>query len=198
MRILCLLALWLSCGCSGSGPQIWMTEGIAAANDVNYGAALRDFTRGKETYEAFESRVFARATYFSPRFASAYARFRAERDGLPASEVQAAVEAAGKTAKAEARFFLAVVTNDPYWNDLDEADGTLKVRLWVSGGGPLRPRSIRRLSNDEMSDAVTFFPYAGPLTTGYWISFDPPADRRALRLKIAGPPAQLTLEWEAE
>lgn len=195
MKRIAALALLLV-GCGGGAPQVWMQEGIAAADDGDYGEALTDWTRGRETYQAFEGRVFVQATYVSPRFAHAYARFRAERDGFPPGDVSQAVEAAGARARLEARFFVAVNTNDPYWNDLDHAEPTLKVSLSGRDGVVAQATEVRRLTANEMADAVIYFPYADALTRGYWLVFPLPEDHRSLRLRIAGPPALIDLRWE--
>jgi hypothetical protein len=192
----CAALAFLLLGCGGGAPQVWMQEGIAAADDGDYGEALSAWTRSRETYQAFEGRVFVQATYVAPRFAHAHARFRAERDGRPAGEVRQAAEAAGAQARNEARFFVAVNTNDPYWNDLDRAQPTLKVSLAGRDGVVAQAKEIRRLTADEMADAVTYFPYATPLTRGYWLVFPLPEDHRSLRLRIAGPPALIDLRWE--
>ena len=187
---------WASIGC-GPTPVPWVADDGQLAASLDYDDALDSWTRRREVYEAFESRVFAHATYVSPAFAAVWARFRAERLGL-AQEAAAADRATivGR-AQGEARFFVAVSTNDPFWNDLHRTGGSLRATLGAGTDEPAIPAlSVTRLSNDEVADARIWFPYLDPLTAGYWVVFALPEDHRRLHLRIAGPPAVIDLAWE--
>ncbi|MCA9558610.1 MAG: hypothetical protein KC583_08610 [Myxococcales bacterium] len=92
---------------------------------------------------------------------------------------------------------MAVSTNDPYWNDLDRSEGSLRARLRLGDGSHLAPTSVKQLSSDEEADVRPFFPYLDPLYEAYWVRFPLPQDRDALRLRIAGAPAVVDLVWEA-
>ncbi len=165
------------------------------ARSGDYEQHLEDWTRFAERYEAFEGRVFLRATCFSPAFAAAYARNEAKRYGYDRAERTAHVSKAVEGASKELRFFVAVVTQDPNWNDLHQRDGSLRPRLLV-GGDALAPKSVKRLNLDELADARAFFPYADSLTRGYWLVFERPVEPKTIRLRLAGPPARVDLAWE--
>ncbi len=184
------LALLLP-ACGGPAPGRWAYD---AAGRPEYADALKTWTRMEETYEHFESRVFVRATYFSPAFAAAHSRFRAQRFGLdPATAKRSLTQAVG-AANDKAKFFVSVVTNDPYWNDMHRRDGTLRATLRL-GDEAYPPIAVRRLTNDEMADLAPFFPYIDLLSTGYWATFPLPPDRKRVWLRIAGPPAVIDLVW---
>ena len=102
-----------------------------------------------------------------------------------------------KAADQRLRFFLVLSTRDPLWNDLTSSEPTLKVRLHTSDGQKsIKPASIKRLSDNQMSDYRPFFPYANGLTTGYLLDFPMPKRLEVLRLKIGGPPGLLEMQWQ--
>ncbi|MCA9540830.1 MAG: hypothetical protein KC620_18145 [Myxococcales bacterium] len=188
MRAIAACALLLL-GCATTRP--WQAPDQAPED---YATALRDWTRRSSTYDGMDGRAFAIVTWMSPRFAAARAAEHAARIGATAAEAEQMRTEAVAAAEAEARFFIALTTLDPYWNDLDKGD-SLAARL--EGDGQWQaPTRVHRLTNDEMADAKTFFPYADPLTVGYDVTFAQPTDRRRVRLRIAGAPARLDLEWE--
>lgn len=188
MRIT-LLASLLLLGCGSAKVP-------AGANQTlrdDYAGVLKASTRSAETYEHFESRVFVKATYFSTGFAQAYARQRAERLGMTASEAEAELSRLSTEAKDEVRLFVQVVTNDFFWNDLDNPKGTLRARLIVKGES-VDPKKITRLTDNDMADMTPFFPYVSALARGYWVVFPRP-DTDTIHLRIAGSPAIVDLEW---
>ena len=101
-------------------------------------------------------------------------------------------------AQREVRLFVAVVTNESFWNDLEDGDeATLRARL-MHAGEALPPLRVERVTDDILADMGPFFPYADPLSRAYWITFPMPVDGVAagLHLRIAGPPAIVDLHWE--
>lgn len=188
-----MLTASLLVGCGGPGPTEW--QYAPGARPADYDDALNTWTRSAETYEYFESRVFVRATWFSPAFAAAYVDYQIERLGLSPDEAEALLERTLEAARGEVRFFVAVVTNDPLWNDMHQKDGTLRATLRV-GEEAIDPIRVDKLDDDEMADVRPFFPYADPLTTGYFVTFPLPEERRRLQLRIAGPPAVIDLVWK--
>ncbi|MEZ4468185.1 MAG: hypothetical protein R3F60_33585 [bacterium] len=168
------------------------------ATAPEYERALAAWTRKGETYEYFESRVFVRATLFSPAFAASFATRRSQRLGMSPGEARAERSGRVGQAESEVRFFAAVVTNDPFWNDLDRGEGaTLRARL-MSGGEAVAPTLVKRLTDDELADMAPFFPYADPLSRGYWIVFPAPKADEDIHLRISGPPAIVNLRWKVE
>ncbi len=177
--------------CAAAPPGRWAHD---PADRPTYERALSTWTRALETYEHFESRVFVRATYFSPSFAAAHARYRAKRLGLDPGTAQRSLVQAVAAATDRAKFFISVVTNDPYWNDMHRRDGTLRATLRL-GDEAFPPIAVKRLSNDEMADVQVFFPYIDLLATGYWVTFPLPPDRKRIHLRVAGSPAVIDLVW---
>ena len=191
--IRCMLALGLAlCATAGCGP-VKVPLGANQTLSDDYEKVLKAFTRHEETYEHFESRVFVDATYFAPAFALAYAQQRQERLGLMPNEAKVERERLVQRANGEARFFLSVVTNDFFWNDLDRKNGTLKARLIVNGEA-VAATSVKRLTDDEVSDLVPFFPYISMMGRAYWAVFPKP-EGKAVQLRISGSPAIIDLKW---
>ena len=161
---------------------------------MEYARALEQWTRYQERYKQFESRLFVRATYFSPSFASAYGAFEANRLALPNARRAQRLAELDNSARTTARFFLSVATHEPLWNDLDRESGSFRVVL-VEGDDEISPVRVKRLSQDALADARMFFTYVGPLDTGYWVEFTRPANPKRVHLRLAGPPAVVDLAW---
>ncbi len=189
-----LIALAL-CACGGPSAPMLATDAPVRL-PAAYEGALNRWTRGGEAYEEFVGRLFVRATWFSPAFAAAYAERAQERLALPTSEATGRREALVKTAAEEARFILALNTHDPRWSDLGGEGSTLRVAI-VQGGEEIRPTSVEQVSDERQADLFPFFPYVGPLTTVYWVTFPQLPDPKRVTLRIAGPPAVVDLHWEA-
>lgn len=193
MTALVVIALGLTLvATAGCGP-VKVPLGANQTLSDDYEKVLKAFTRHEETYEYFESRVFVDATYFAPAFALAYAEQRRERLGLTPNEAKAERERLVERANGESRFFLAVVTNDFFWNDLDRKNGTLRSRLIVDGEA-VEAIKITRLNDDELSDLIPFFPYVTMMGRGYWAVF-PKLEGKAVQLRISGAPAIVDLKW---
>ena len=184
------LALTATAGCGG---PVKVPLGANQTLSDDYEKVLKAFTRHEETYEHFESRVFVDATYFAPAFALAYAEQRQERLGLMPNEAKVERERLVQRANGEARFFLFVVTNDFFWNDLDRKNGTMRSRLIVNGEA-VEAIKITRLTDDALQDLVPLFPYVNPLGRGYWAVF-PKQEGKAVQLRISGSPAIIDLKW---
>ena len=191
--ILGAFALLLTLAATACGGPVKVPLGANQTLSDDYEKVLKAYTRHEETYEHFESRVFVDATYFAPAFALAYARQRTERLGLSPNESKAERERLLEQANTESRFFLSVVTNDFFWNDLDNKKGTMRARLIVDGE-PVDPIKITRLTDDALSDLIPFFPYVSQLGRGYWAVF-PRIEGKAVQLRIAGAPAIIDLKW---
>lgn len=193
-RALCA-ALGLSAALMGCGP-VKVPLGANQTLSDDYEKVLKAFTRHEETYEHFESRVFVDATYFAPVFARAYVKQRTQRLGLTPDESKAEYSRLVDPTATEARFFLFVVTNDFFWNDLDNKKGTMRSRLIVNGEA-VQPISITRLTDDALSDLIPFFPYVTLLGRGYWAVFPKPSGK-AVQLRISGAPAIIDLQWSGK
>ncbi|MCB9527304.1 MAG: hypothetical protein H6701_02745 [Myxococcales bacterium] len=190
-RALALLITLALAGCGGAAPA-WDVGRDGAAD---FADARDTWTRHAAAYEGFEGRLFAHATWYTPSFAAALAARRADTDGATPSERRDAIDAAVEAARNELRFFVAVATRDPYWNDLARADATLRVRL-RAGDAWLDPIRVERVSLDQMADRSVIFPYATPLTEGYDVVFPKPADVERVQLRITGLPARADLVWQ--
>jgi hypothetical protein len=193
-RALALLALVGLGACGGPSAPMLATD-VPARLPAEYEAALDRWTRGGESYEAFEGRVFVRSTWFSPEFAAAYADRSSERLGLSRAEATGGRAALVKNASEEARFLVVLNTHDPRWSDLGAPGSTLRVAL-RQGEDEVRPTAVDRVDEERQADLFPFFPYVGPLTTVYWVTFPPVPDPKHVTLRIAGPPAVVDLKWE--
>lgn len=168
---------------------------VGAGESDSFEATRDTWTRQAEDYDGFDGRLFAHATWYSPRFAAALAAKVADAEGSTAAERSDAIDAAVTAARGELRFFVALSTRDPYWNDLARNEPTLNVRL-RAGDVWLDPIRVERLDSDRMADRSVIFPYATPLTEGYDVFFHKPADVERVQLRIAGLPARADLVWE--
>jgi len=186
-----LLALGLVASACSPAPVRWSLD---AGETPDFDDTRAAFTRSNDVYEGAEGRIFARATWFAPRFAAALAGWQARRAGSDEAGRTAAVDAAVSKARTEAWVFLALTTHDFEWNDLGEATSTLKVRLNVDGAW-LEPVAVKRLSRDEMADRRVVFPYADDLTVGYDIVFPRVSDPEVVRLEVVGIPGRAELRW---
>lgn len=186
-----LIGLLSACG---PAPVKWS---VAAGEAPPFEQTRAAFTRTADVYEFTDGRLFARATWFSPRFAAALAGWQGERAGLDAAARTAAVEAAVTKAQVETWVFLALTTGDPEWNDLDEATSSLKVWLNVDGTRHA-PVAVDRLSLDEMADRKVVFPYADDLTVGYDVVFPKLTDPKRVRLEVVGIPGRAELRWDID
>lgn len=198
MRFSSLCLLLLCIGCAAGPPPQWKGVSASAEASSDYEASLATWTRHAAHYQALEGRLFVTATCFSPSFAMAYAQQRARRQGLPQAETTLLQRQLVRAAENEIRFFMAVSTYNDHWNDLEDPKSTLRLRLFHGDDGRfIEPLRIERISEDELADLRLFFPYATPLTVAYAVIFPAPATPHRLRLRVAGPPAVVDLEWEA-
>lgn len=189
MRIALFAIPLLFLGCGSAKVPAGANQTLRA----DYADVLKRSTRSVETYEHFESRVFVKATYFSKAFAAAYARQRSERLGLSPNESKAEYTRLTEATEDEVRLFIQVVTNDFFWNDLDNPKGTLRARLIVDGE-PVAAKRLWRLTDNAMADMTPFFPYVSTLARGYWAIFPRPKGK-PIHLRIAGAPAIVDMEW---
>lgn len=188
--VIAALILAILAGC-GAAPS-W---DVGAGESDSFEATRDAWTRHAEDYEGFDGRLFAHATWYSPTFAAALAAKVADTRGSTGTERRDAIDAAVEAARGELRFFVALSTRDPYWNDLARSEPTLDVRL-RAGDVWLDPIRVERLDSDRMADRSVIFPYATPLTEGYDVVFPKPADVERVQLRITGLPARADLVWQ--
>ena len=161
-----------------------------------YKRVLTKWTRSAAAYEGLETRFFVQSTCLSPNFIDALARERATRADLIPREAESIKQNLRQRERDELRFFLVLETREPHWDDLDQRDPSLKVRLFPTEGDRfVEPTKIERVTNNEMADLRVLFPYAGPSTTGYWITFPKQEKPIQLRLQVGGTPASVDLIW---
>lgn|GEM_PF-3051914 len=191
-----LCALLLTIGCSGGPPPQW-----SAATQVtsDYDDVLDTWTRDASHYENLQGQVFVKATCFSPAFAQAYSIERARRQGLPKNEAALLRRELVRAAESEARFFITLSTYNDHWNDLESPKSSIRLRLFHGQGENfIEPLRIERVPEDELADLRIFFPYSTPLSIAYVVIFPAPPQNDHLRLRVAGPPAVIDLEWHTQ
>ena len=135
------------------------------------------------------------ATCFSPSFAVELQRERSNRARDHESLLQEKLKQARQTAEENLVFFVALHTQNHYWNDLESKTGTFKVALYTDDTDPISPLKIERLNQNQMADWSTLFPAMSPLDTGYFISFPPVEEVRNVRLLISGDPGAMEMTW---
>lgn len=195
-RIALLGALAVAPSLAGCGPSpvAWSVD---ATRSYDFEDTRAAFTRSTAVYEGADGRLFARATWFAPRFSAALAEWQARQADAVPEERAAAVREAVDKARSQTWFFLALNTGDYAWNDLGRPDSTLKVRLQV-GDAWLEPVAVERLSVDAMADRRVVFPYAGDLTVGYDVVFPKVVDPKRIRLQVVGIPGRADLVWHVQ
>jgi len=194
----CLLLglLLLPLGCAGGPPTQWKPSPEITSG---YTSVLETWTRDAAYYQELQGRLFVTATCFSPAFARAYAHQRALRQGLPKSEAALLRRELVRAAENEVRFFMSVATYDDHWNDLEDPKSSLRLRLFYGEGETyIEPLRIERVPADELADLRLFFPYSNPLSVAYVVLFPAPPSIDRLRLRVAGPPAVIDLEWHSK
>ena len=180
--------------CQTQRPIGWDTQRVEPRP---YISQLQDWTRHEVAYHQIESRLFVHATCISPTFAAVYAREKADRTNMAATEAISLRENWVQTARNETKFVVSVATGDPYWNDMVGAKATLKTHLILDE--PLevvQPTKIRRLTPNEQADLRPFFEYLTPLAQAYIVTFPTIDNRKRLRLRVAGTPGVVELIWD--
>lgn len=164
-------------------------------SEGNYRAHVQDWMRVDQIYDGIVARSTAKAVCFSPNFATNLEMERAKRARLDAETAQQRLEAAKATSESQLTFFVALHTQNHFWNDLDRKQPTFSVKMYVDGDGAQKPHSIIRLGANEMANWSTLFPAISPLDTGYFIKFDAPDPKRRIRLLISGDPGAMEMKW---
>ena len=136
------------------------------------------------------------ATCFSPAFAHELQIERSKRARDDGQSALMKLEEANADARQALTFFVALHTHNHYWNDLEQASSTFKVKLYADANAAVAPTKIERLNQNQMADWSTLFPTVGPLDTGYLISFDPIDESREIRLLISGNPGAMEMVWK--
>lgn len=184
-----LFGLSLS-GCVSKKQLKWdgVTEGT-------YRSHVRHWTRTDQIYDGIVARSSVKVTCFSPTFAGILQNERANRSRLDSETAHARLERAKEEARKELVFFVALHTQNHFWNDLDRPKPTFTVKLQHDNGPSQKPSRIVRLGENEMADWSTLFPTVSPLDTGYFVAFQAPIPQQKVRLLISGDPGAMDLYW---
>jgi hypothetical protein len=191
-----LAFLLIVTGCLTTGCVAQKTFSWDVSRNTNYRQHFRDWTRTDQIYDGIVARATSMATCFSPSFAGELQTERSKRardDSQSAALKRTEAEA---IAKEVLTFFVALHTQNHYWNDLDRAASTFQVKLYADANPAVTPTKVQRLNQNQMADWSTLFPTVGPLDTGYFISFDPIDDAREIRLLISGNPGAMEMVWK--
>jgi hypothetical protein len=181
----------LTTGCVSQKTFSW-----DVARNASYRQHFRDWSRTDQIYDGIVARATSMATCLSPAFAGELQKERSKRarhdSGYAATKLSEAKTGANETLT----FFVALHTQNHYWNDLERDTATFKVRLYADAKPAVAPNKIRRLNQNQMADWSTLFPTVGPLDTGYFISFSPVDGARKVRLLISGNPGAMEMVWK--
>ncbi len=161
----------------------------------SYQSTLREYTRTAVAYHSVESRFFVNATWWSPVFLRA-ARLESQRISGSESPIFALDSRRTQGAQESTRFFVALSTQNPYWNNLDSTEPSLRVTLEAGDAPPQQPTHVRKLSESELSNYRLMFPFADSLYSAYVISFPTKTGQKKIALNIAGFPGAVRLSWE--
>lgn len=177
-------------GCVSKKQLNWKEHG-----EGSYRAHVQDWMRADQIYDGIVARSTAKAVCFSPSFATNLEMERAERARLDAETAQRRLKAARATSDSQLVFFVALHTQNHFWNDLDRKKPTFSVKMYVDDDSAQEPDTIVRLGANEMANWSTLFPAISPLDTGYFVKFAAPNPKRHIRLLISGDPGAMEMKW---
>ena len=169
-----------------------------ASVDGTYRTQVRHWTRTDQIYDGIVARSTVKATCFSPTFAGILQAERAKRARLDLETSRARFYRAKEDARTRLVFFVALHTQNHFWNDLDRKNPTFTVKLYHDDGPVHLPARIIRLGENEMADWSTLFRTVSPLDTGYFIHFEAPVPKREVRLLISGDPGAMEMYWKIQ
>ncbi|MGB0647091.1 MAG: hypothetical protein ACPGQS_07940 [Bradymonadia bacterium] len=195
-RALLCSTLLFSTGLVTTGCVAQRTHAWEHARTTSYRQHFRDWTRHDQINNGIVANATASVTCFSPAFAVELQKERSKRARHNREEKDTRLEQARSKANDRLEFFVALHTQNHYWNDLEVKRGTFKVQLYVDDKAAVQPEKIKRLNQNEMADWVTLFPTVGPLQTGYIIRFPPIESAKRLRLLISGNPGAMEMVWK--
>lgn len=199
-----VLLLFLAAGCAKKA-ALWETETtmvMQPRESSAYFLVLEEWTRSKDLYEGFESKLFVNATYKSLPFREAYVDEYAERYRIDEDLKRVLIEREVESFEAHNEFFFAAATQLDSWNDFDKKDSLWKLYLEDDLGRRVEPLEVKRVEpQDQLHRA--FFPYLDYWSIGYIVRFPrynaagelvgEGADR--LRLVLTGVIGHAELEW---
>jgi hypothetical protein len=197
--LLAVAAETLLVGCRPERVDVTLTPRTFKADD--YSRILWRWTRSRRLIRSLDTVLGVEATYLSPELMAAYAARYSEHYQLTAGE--AAAVRASRLADATARheFFLAAMTSNPDWNDLDRPASIWRLTLVDDQGTRASPIAVKRVRPSEVHRA--YFPYVTPFHQVYQIAFPrtvagkpfiTPATR-FLKLVMACPLGSTELVW---
>ena len=186
-----VLACSVSTGCVSQQTFSW-----DVSRNTSYRQHFRDWTRTDQIYDGIVARATSVATCFSPSFAGELQKERSKRARHDTAFGARQLSEAKLKAEESLTFFVALHTQNHYWNDLERSKSTFQVKLYADSSPSVTPLKIERLSESQMADWSTLFPTVGPLDTGYFISFAPVEDARKIRLLISGNPGAMEMIWK--
>lgn len=181
----------LTTGCVSQKTFSW-----DVARNTSYRQHFRDWSRTDQIYDGIVARATSMATCLSPAFAGELQKERSKRARHDAVFAASKLSEAKTGARETLTFFVALHTQNHYWNDLERANATFKVRLYADSNPAVAPKKIIRLNQNQMADWSTLFPTVGPLDTGYFVSFAPVDEARKVRLLISGNPGAMEMVWK--
>jgi hypothetical protein len=203
LRAACaFLGLLLIAGC---GTIAWDTSAVVQPRPSGYLLVLEEWTRSKDVYEGFESRLFVRATYKSLPFREAYIDEYAEKYRIDEDLKRVLMEREVESFQTYNEFFISAGTPVDFWNDFDQMDSLWKLYLEDDVGRKVEPVDIRKVEAQDQR-IKAFFPYLNYWSIGYIVKFPKHdatgevvgKDASSLRLVLTGVIGQTELEWGLE
>lgn len=186
-----VFALFCGSGCVAKKQLLW-----DAPTNRSYKSETRNWTRTDQIFDGIINRSTVQVTCFSPTFARILEQERAQRARLDSDTARIRLKDAVEKAKEELVFFVALHTQNHFWNDLARKKPTFTVKLYVDGGTMQTPTSITRLGENQMADWSTLFPEVTALDTGYFVTFKAPEPSKEVRLLISGDPGAMEMRWK--
>ena len=171
---------------------------------LNYHDALSKWSRQGKIYAMAGSEVIIMdATYKSDEFRESFTTEYSRLYGLDSVEGSKKLtysEIVANSSKEEQKleFFVSFYTPDPKWNDLDKKNSIWNLYVETAGGNRIEPASIENISRDD-ARTKNFYPYIGPWSEAYVVSFKKPADLsgnfKLLAFSVKG---EIEMEWTLE
>lgn len=202
-----LLGLWVACG-----PQPASLGTPEVGKVLDYRATLAQWTRTYRLYEDFESRVVARATYYSQTFVAAYLQ-EYDRIYQPVNADRQALRSRFENQQMRSEcFFVSFFAGNRDWNDLALSGSTWRIYLETAKGARLAARSVQQLER-KLVEQKHFFPYHDEFSEAYLVCFDRYPEVEAVRglpravlssdvgsfaLSFRSPVGHFRLEWQVK
>lgn len=186
-------------------PKVDMATSPKKYEAHEYEEVWERWTRRDKSYEDIIVNIQASATYWSHDFCYAYAAKYIELFSIGKKQAKQFQSKLFEEKTKHHEFMLAMVTQEPEWNDLGDKRSIWRLALVTDSGKEVEPIDILRIKPITTTHK-TFFPQIELFSSAYRIRFPRskngtptiPSKTKYFLLKIAGPQGKISLKWEVK